>query len=331
MTASPNAEILSPILISGGTGSYGSALARFLLDHTSSHIRIYSRGEHRQNEMAAALGHDPRLTFIIGDVRNARTLRHAADGCAAIVHAAALKAVGNGEANADEFVETNINGTRNVIDAALGAGVLRTLLISSDKAVQAINLYGASKRVAESLITQANRLGVTRGCSFATIRGGNIWMSHGSVGVVWRDTLAAGRPVIVNGPETTRFHIHMDDWIALGWQVLGAMHGGEIFVPHARAWRLGMLANAFAPGAWVEAEPRPGDKQHEILISRDEVPRTVDAGACYVVQPHAALCSVWNYSPWAGTPMPADWRYRSDTADRLNESELAQLVREATA
>ena len=318
---------LSPILISGGTGSYGAALARYLLDHTDCRIRLYSRGEHRQNELAAALEHNPRLTFIIGDIRNARTLRHAADGCAAIVHAAALKAVGNGESNADEFAETNITGTRNVIEAALLARVPRTLFISSDKSVQAINLYGATKQVAEKLITQANRLGVTRGCRFASIRGGNIWLSQGSVGAAWRAARAQGRPIVVNGPDTTRFHLLMPDWIALGWRVLSRMHGGEIFVPKARAWRLGDLADAFAPGAWLEDGARPGDKLHETLIAHDEAPRTVDAGAFYVIEPHVALRQVWNYRPWPGAPVPAGWCYSSDGAARLGVAELAELAR----
>jgi UDP-N-acetylglucosamine 4,6-dehydratase len=324
---SPDADPLSPIVITGGTGSYGTALARYLLAHTPARVRIYSRGEHRQNEMAAAFDHNPRLTFIIGDVRDARKLRQAADGCRAIVHAAALKAVGNGEANADEFAATNIDGTRNVIDAALEARVPRTLLISSDKSVQSVNLYGATKAVAEKLITQANKLGLTRGCAFAAIRGGNIWLSQGSVGVLWREAVRAGRPVVVNGPDTTRFHLCMDDWIALGEQVLRAMHGGEIFIPKAPAWRLGDLAEAFAPGAWVPAAPRPGDKPHETLIPPDEAPRTVDAGAVFVVQPHVALRDVWNYQPWDGAPVPADWRYSSDTVARLSLDELKELTR----
>ena len=323
----PDTADPSPLLITGATGSYGAALTRYLLAHTDCRIRLYSRGEHRQNELAAALGHNPRLTFIIGDVRSARTLRHAADGCAAIVHAAALKAVGNGETNADEFAATNIDGTRNVIDAALDAGVPRTLLISSDKSVQAANLYGATKHVAEKLITQANKLGVTRGCRFASIRGGNIWLSQGSVGVVWREAVARGGSVIVNGPDTTRFHLRMDDWIALGWRVLRAMQGGEIFVPKAQAWRLGDLAEAFAPGRWQAAPLRNGDKAHETLIPADEAARTVDAGAFYVVQPHVALREVWNYPPWDCPPVPAGWHYSSDGAARLTAEALQELVR----
>jgi UDP-N-acetylglucosamine 4,6-dehydratase len=324
---SPDADPLSPIVITGGTGSYGTALARYLLAHTPARVRIYSRGEHRQNEMAAAFDHNPRLTFIIGDVRDARKLRQAADGCRAIVHAAALKAVGNGEANADEFAATNIDGTRNVIDAALEARVPRTLLISSDKSVQAVNLYGATKAVSEKLITQANKLGVTRGCAFASIRGGNIWLSQGSVGVLWREAVRAGRPVVVNGPDATRFHLLMPAWIALGWRVLGAMHGGEIFIPKAPAWRLGDLAEAFAPGAWVPGEARPGDKLHETLIPASEAPRTVDAGGVYVIQPHAALCDVWNYQPWDCPPVPPEFVYASDRAARLSLDELKELAR----
>lgn len=324
--SAPGKSTDSPVLVTGATGSFGAALVRYLLDNTAHRVRCYSRGEHRQNELAAALGADARLTFIIGDVRDRARLSQAAEGCSAIVHSAALKSVGNGETNPAEFILTNTIGTDNAIAAALSAGVPRTLLISSDKAVQAINLYGSTKACAESLICQANRLGAPRGLRFASVRGGNVWASQGSVAVVWRAQLGRGETIRATGADSTRFHLQMPDWIRFAWQAVGAMRGGEVFVPKAPAWELADLAEVFAPGAWEAAPRRPGDKQHETLVSGYEAPRTVDIGWAYAIEPHPALSAVWAYDAWAGPALSGE--YSSDRARRMTADELRQLVRE---
>jgi UDP-N-acetylglucosamine 4,6-dehydratase len=322
MTLPPPDASANTIVVTGGTGSFGSAFTRFLLETTSLRVRVLSRDEHKQESMMRGLPAGPRLTYILADVRDARRLRQACDGAWAVVHAAALKTVPLGERQADEFVETNVNGSRNVISAALEAGVKRSLLISSDKAVSPINLYGKTKAVAESLFTQANVLGVSRGCNFAVVRGGNVWASNGSVATMWR-----GKPYItVYDPTATRFNLCMPDWTAFVYQALSRMWGGEIFAPIAPAWNLGDLASALpgSDGAIVSIRgPRPGDKPHETLVSADEALRTVTTDWCHVIEPPEALRQVWKYEPWVGERLASP--YTSDTARRMSVDELREL------
>lgn len=311
------------IVITGGTGSFGSAFARFLLARTPARIRILSRDEHKQSALQRELPSSSRLTYILADVREPGRLRQAFDGASSIVHAAALKTVPQGERHADEFARTNIDGSRNVIAAALEARVPNAILISSDKACQPINTYGATKRVAESLFVQANAMGVTRDCRFSVVRGGNVWASNGSVATVWRDMLAAGQQPVVAGAGATRFHLEMPDWTAFVWRALRSMRGGEIFVPVPPAWRLGDLAEAAAPGRWLEIGRRDGDKEHETLVGADEAPRTVTTDWSLVIEPPEALRQVWNYGSWDGAPIRT--AFSSDRARRMSMEELRAL------
>lgn len=319
----PNLPTTNTIVVTGGTGSFGSAFTRFLLDTTTLRVRVLSRDEHKQEAMMRLLPPGPRLTYILADIRDTTALRQAFDGAWAVVHAAALKVVGQGERHADEFAKTNVVGSQNVISAALSAGVRRSVLISSDKACQPINLYGATKRVAESLFVQANVLGVSRGCTFAVVRGGNVWRSNGSVANVWQAQIDQGHPIYVYGDGVTRFNLCMADWTAFVYKALGNMWGGEIFAPIAPAWGLLELATASDSRINVINPARPGDKQHETLVSADEAPRTVTTDWCHVVQPPEALRAVWNYEPWQGAPLAAP--YSSDTARRMSMEELRAL------
>ena len=316
------------VLITGATGSYGRAFARYLLDTTTAHVRLFSRDEHKQADLARIIPPGPRVTYIIGDVRDRERLAIAAEGCTAIAHGAALKTVPAGERQADEFVKTNIVGTQNVIWAALACRVPHSLLISSDKACNPLNHYGKTKAVAEGLIVQANSLGVARGCRFATVRGGNVWASRGSVAQVWCLARDEARPIpfYSDGQTVTRFHLEMAAWCAFGWRALTEMHGGEIFVPKVRAWALADLAAAFS-GPQEHLRLRAGDKAAEMLITADEAARTVDAGWAYIIEPSGEITQVWDYTPWQGWRPPADgWAYTSDTVERLGAAELAELV-----
>ena len=317
------------VLITGGTGSFGRAFARFLLDNTPAHVRLFSRDEHKQADLARTIPPGPRVTYILGDVRDRDRLAIAADGCTGIVHAAALKTVPAGERQADEFVKTNVSGTQNVIWAALACRVPHTLLVSSDKACHALNHYGKTKAVAEGLIVQANALGVSRGCRFASVRGGNVWASRGSVAQIWHQARDESRPIPFHsdGQTVTRFHLEMLVWCAFGWRAITEMHGGEIFVPKARAWALADLAVAFG-GPQHHLRLRAGEKAAETLITADEAARTVDAGWAYVVEPSSEITQVWNYQPWQGWRPPVEGlAYTSDTVERLDAAELAELVR----
>ena len=283
--------------------------------------------------MAASLPPGPRMTYIIGDVRDRARLRRAFDGASIVVHAAALKTVPAGERHVSEFKQTNIDGTENVVNAAIDCGVGRSLFISSDKACQPVNEYGKCKAVGEGLFIQGNALGVSRGCRFAVVRGGNVWGSNGSVLTKWGECRAAGLPITVAGPETTRFHLPMDSWIDFCHHAVESMTGGEIFIPKARAWRLGDLAEAYAAPT-LTLGARGGDKLHETLIGTNESPRAIDAGWAFIIEPSPNLREVWNYKPHAG--LSVDWlyigaTYTSDTADRMTIDELRELLSNTTA
>jgi len=315
------------ILITGGTGSFGQAFTRYLLDSPSPpRIRIYSRDEAKQEDMLREFGDNSRLTFIIGDVRDAAKLRIAMDSVDAVVHAAALKRVPAGEQHADEFAKTNVTGTQNVIEAALLTRVPRCLFISSDKAVEPVNAYGLSKGIAERIFVQANRLGVTRKCHFSVVRGGNVWGSRGSVVERWREETRMGKRMVVTDPTATRFHLDMQSWCLFVSHVLETMHGGEIFVPKLRAWGLDDLARAFGRAPSDVNGRRDGDKRHEWLISSHEIERTVDADWAYVIESPDALRQVWNYIPWPGRKVDADFQYSSDCTPRLTIEELRGLM-----
>lgn len=325
--ADPNSP--HTVTITGGTGSFGQALTAWLLSQPNGpKVRVLSRDEDKQERMAQTLPAGPRLTYILGDVRNPEALRRAFDGADAVVHAAALKRVGFGERFPDEFMLTNVLGAHNVVRAAIECNVPRSLLISTDKACSPLNNYGASKRLAEGLFTQGNSLGAGRGCRFASVRGGNIWNSRGSVMQVWREQLAAGKRIVVNGADTSRFHLTMIEWVMFAWDALQQMHGGEIFIPKAPAWRLTDLARAFV-GEDFECLPgRPGDKAAEWLYSGDESYRVVNTGPAYVLEPPHEFRQIWNYQAWQGLWVSRGMPYASNNAPQVSRADLEQLVKE---
>ena len=334
MTSNKSDNIDGCVVITGGTGSFGRAFTRYLLANTDAKIRIVSRDEAKQEDMQREFP-DSRLTFILGDVRDLRKLASAVDGATIIVHAAALKRVATGERQADEFSKTNVNGTANVIDAALLAGVPRTMLISSDKAVAPFNAYGKSKALAESLVVQANIRGAHRRVRFSAVRGGNVWGSRGSVIEVWRERTRAGQPIEVSGLSSTRFHLPMDAWCAFVWRSIGEMRGGEIFVPRLRSWKLDDLAHVFThahsdtdgePYRFLIAGTLDGDKSHETLIASGEAYRTIDVGWCYIVEPSEAVRDVWEYMPHIGRNLKDGFEYTSAQAARMTREELRSLI-----
>lgn len=234
------------ILVTGGTGSFGAAFTQFLLDQTNiDRICIYSRGEHAQAALRDALEDNPRVRWLIGDVRDLARLTRACSGCDAIVHAAALKRIETGAYNPDEMVKTNVLGTMNVIEAAISAKVRYVVGLSSDKAYQPISPYGQSKALAESLMLAANiYAGKTK---FACTRYGNIWGAQGSVVPKWIALAEQGKPLFVTDPECTRFFMTIDEAVNLVWRTLTTMHGGELVIPDwLPAYRLSDLIQAFA-------------------------------------------------------------------------------------
>lgn len=253
---------MKSILITGGSGFFGQGFARSALARGSERVCIYSRNEYAQALMRQNFGNDPRLRFFVGDVRDQGRLRRAMEGVDLVVHAAALKRVEVGEYNSDEMVKTNIGGAQNVIEAAQDAGVEKVVALSTDKAFEPVNAYGASKLLAEKLFLCANNARGASGPVFAVTRYGNVAGSTGSVIPTWRAALAAGRLVRVTDPECTRYWMTLQQAVDLVADTAESMKGGELAIPDLPAYRLGDLAEAMGVSFSVVGKGA-GEKVHE--------------------------------------------------------------------
>ncbi|HSM25485.1 MAG TPA: UDP-N-acetylglucosamine 4,6-dehydratase (inverting) [Anaerolineaceae bacterium] len=315
------------VLITGGTGSFGKKLTRILLDeYHPSKVIVFSRDELKQHEMRAA-GYDaPNLRYFIGDVRDLHRLKRAFDGVDIVVHAAALKQVPACEYNPMEAIKTNILGSSNVIDAALDVGVERVIALSTDKAVNPINLYGATKLAAEKLFVQSNSYAGGRETRFACVRYGNVVGSRGSVVPVFLRQRDNGQ-ITVTDDRMTRFWISLEQGVRFVIRCTEQMHGGEVFVPKIPSMSIIELAKSIAPNANVNVIGiRPGEKLHEVLISEDEARTTVEMEDMYVVQPAEAL---WFGREWEkqGRLITEEFRYASNTNKNwLNINEINDMV-----
>jgi len=317
------------VLVTGGTGSFGQHFISVVLDrHDPLAVRVYSRDELKQYEMQRRFS-DPRLRFLLGDVRDAERLRRAVQGADIVVHAAALKQVPACEYNPFEAVKTNTLGTQNVAEACIDADVWRAIALSTDKAVNPANLYGATKACAERLFVQANVYvghGRTR---LACVRYGNVVGSRGSVVPLFRDQADHGRLTLTDR-RMTRFWITLDQAVAFVTRSIERMRGGEIFVPKIPSMRVVDLAEAIAPGIALGVTGiRPGEKLHEALLASEEARHTTDGGDCYVIEPEQPF--------WAdrgreeGAPVPDGFSFTSDAnTEWLGVDELRRLLAETT-
>ena len=255
------------ILITGGTGAFGKAFVRRMLEIADyDRIVVLSRGEYRQFEMRqelAPLDKYNRLRFMIGDVRDRDRLRRAFNRISVVVHAAALKRIEVGQYNPIEVVKTNVDGAVNVIEAAQDAGVRKVVGLSSDKAYQPVSPYGLSKALAESIFLAANNTTGWDGPKFAITRYGNVWRSTGSVVPVWENMIKGGASnVPVTNPDCTRFFMRMSEAVDLVLNTINTMKGGEINIPTLPAFKLGDLAKAMGAKVRVTGLPR-FEKLHE--------------------------------------------------------------------
>ena len=277
------------ILLTGGTGTFGQ---HFLTHVQDAKIRVYSRDEFKQSQLRAKHG-DERVRYLIGDVRDRERLRRAAEGVDVIVHAAALKQVSSCEYNPFEAVQTNIVGTENVVNAALDCGVPRSILISSDKAVNPINVYGATKLCAEKLFVGGNAYAGGRDVRFSCVRYGNVAGSRGSVVEVFRDQALSGYEVTITDERATRFWLTPKKAVEFVLRSLERMQGGEIFVPKLSSMRVVDLVPEGCTYKLIGL--RPGEKLHESLITDHEL-RT-DNGDHYTLgqgKTGTAYSSSWN-------------------------------------
>ncbi|WP_432151796.1 UDP-N-acetylglucosamine 4,6-dehydratase (inverting) [Streptomyces sp. bgisy029] len=318
----------STLMLTGATGSFGRSLIRHVLDHhRPARIVAYSRDELKQYEARRHFDDDPRLRWVIGDVRDRERLLSAMRGVDHVVHAAALKQVDTGESNPSEFVRTNILGSQNVVDAAAEAGVHKVVALSTDKACRPINLYGATKLVADKLFIAANLQTADRATRFAVVRYGNVLGSRGSVIPFFREMGRAGKSLPITDKQMTRFWLGLDEAVRFVVESLDLMQGGELFVPRIPSMRLVDLAEAVVPDALMhEVGLRPGEKLHEEMIHPDDAPNVVRLGDRYIVQP--ALGGAWGYrSPAGALPVPGGFSYCSDRNSRwLTVDELRAML-----
>jgi UDP-N-acetylglucosamine 4,6-dehydratase len=315
------------VLVTGGTGSFGKKLIKILLDeYHPAKIIVYSRDELKQHEMRVAGYDHPSLRYFIGDVRDQQRLCRAFNGVNLVVHAAALKQVPACEYNPMEAIKTNILGSSNVIDAALDTGVEKVIALSTDKAVNPVNLYGATKLAAEKLFVQSNSYAGGTSTRFSCVRYGNVVGSRGSVVPIFVKQRQNGKLTITDD-RMTRFWISLEQGVRFTLRCAEQMYGGEVFVPKIPSTTIIDLARAVAPDSKIDIIGiRPGEKLHEVLISEDENRTTIELDDMFVVQPAEAL---WFGREWEkrGKPLASDFRYASNTNDKwLNVDQIRQLV-----
>jgi UDP-N-acetylglucosamine 4,6-dehydratase len=303
----------SVVLVTGGTGSFGKKFIEIMLkEYHPQKLIVFSRDELKQYEMRAAGFNHPSLRYFIGDVRDLQRCRRAFEGVNVVIHAAALKQVPACEYNPMEAIKTNILGSGNVIDAAIDVGVSRVVALSTDKAVNPVNLYGATKLAAEKLFVQSNAYAGAKNTRFACVRYGNVVGSRGSVVPVFLKQRESGK-VTVTDERMTRFWISLEQGVRFVIRAAENMHGGEVFVPKIPSMTVTDLARAIAPDAAIDfIGIRPGEKLHEVLISEDEARQTVELEDLYVVQPAESL---WFGRDWEGKGrlLEDGFRYASNT------------------
>jgi FlaA1/EpsC-like NDP-sugar epimerase len=289
------------VLVTGGTGSIGSEIVRQVLQYDPKMVRVLSRTEHMQYELIQQLGRLPNLVCFIGDVRNAERLNRAAVEADVIFHVAAMKHVPLCEFNAFEAVETNVIGAQNVVNAAILNQVKQVVAISTDKAVNPMNVMGGTKLLAEKLFTSAHHYAGVSQTKFACVRFGNVLGSRGSVLPAWLEQLAKGQPVTLTDPDMTRFFLSIPQAVSLVFKAMRRMVGGEIFILKMPVLRMGDLAEAvverFAPEygrepMMVERKIvgiRPGEKTYELLMSEDEAAIALEVDDMFIIPPHIEI------------------------------------------
>jgi UDP-N-acetylglucosamine 4,6-dehydratase len=306
----------SSILITGGTGSFGNTFVPMTLArYNPRRIVIYSRDEMKQWEMAQRFLGDPRVNFIIGDVRDKERLTRALDGIEYVVHAAATKIVPTAEYNPFECVKTNVNGAMHIIDACIDRGIKRVVALSTDKASNPINLYGATKLASDKLFVAANAYAGTHDTRFAVVRYGNVMGSRGSV-IPFFASLSASGALPITDPRMTRFMITLEQGVELVWHAFNDMLGGEIYVKKIPSMRILDIARATAPECDHKVIGiRPGEKIHEQMIGLEDAPHTYAYAHHYKILP---MIHNWSVDPARikeGCKVSADFTYTSDRND----------------
>lgn len=316
------------ILITGGTGSFGQKFVRSVLERYSpKRVIVYSRDELKQYEMKEHKDfQNSALRFFLGDVRDRERLYLAMRDVDFVIHAAALKQVPAAEYNPHEFIKTNVDGATNIVEAALRAGVQKVVALSTDKAVNPVNLYGATKLCSDKVFIAANSYAGDAGTTYSVVRYGNVVGSRGSVVPLFAKQRGEGSLTITN-PEMTRFLITLQKGVDFVLESLENMVGGELFVPKIPACSVSDIANVIAPESkWNVIGMRPGEKMHEILIPADEARNVLEFDNHFVIQPIQAF---WGnrIGILGGVSCPENFRFASNVnCETLSEDQLKELL-----
>ena len=312
------------VLITGGTGSFGKAFVRLVLEKNFRKIIVFSRDELKQYEMRQEIP-DERLQFFIGDVRDKERLMRAFDGVDWVIHAAALKQIPSCEYNPFEAIKTNILGAYNIIEAAIDRGVKRVIALSTDKAVNPINLYGATKLCSDKLFVSGNSYTGSKITKFSVVRYGNVVGSRGSVIPFFEKCANTGK-IPITDVRMTRFWITLKKGVRLVLGALNEMKGGEIYVPKIPSMKLVDLAMAIAPDCELEIVGiRPGEKVHEVMITEDDARTTLEYDTHYIIYP---VFHWWRHGNGnGGKKVPDNFRYSSDlNTEWLSIENLRELL-----
>lgn len=321
------------ILITGGTGSFGRAFVKSVLDHCPKIKRlvVFSRDELKQYEMQQEFPQEkyPALRFFIGDVRDANRLSRAMEGIDTVVHAAALKQVPAAEYNPFEFIKTNIIGAQNVIEACLDKGVRRVVALSTDKAAAPINLYGATKLCSDKLFIAANNFRGDRDLRFSVVRYGNVMGSRGSVIPFFINKAKSG-VLPITDMAMTRFNIPLEEGIEMVVWALENALGGEVLVPKIPSYRIGDVAEAVGPNCKHEIVGiRPGEKLHEEMITSSDSPSTIDLGNYYAILGAGLQNNISKYlDELKAKSVPTGFAYDSGTnPEFLSVEQIRSLIK----
>lgn len=326
------------ILITGGTGSFGKALAKKLLRHFEPRrVIIFSRDEWKQWEMRKESPEfsDAKIRYFLGDVRDVQRLTRAFNDVDYVIHAAALKQVPAAEYNPSEFVKTNVFGAMNVIESCITCGVRKVIGLSTDKACNPVNLYGATKMCQDKLFVNGNAYVGRRGYPvFSVVRYGNVLESRGSIIPYWKSLLKEGRKTVpITDSRMTRFWITLDQAVDFVINCLNIARGGEIFIPKIPSMKIVDLARAVAPGVPHEFMGiREGEKLHEMMICQEDARHSLELNDHYVILPETQSRDhefIRRFlADRLGTFLPEGFAYTSDTNTRwLTETELVELIR----
>ena len=318
------------VLVTGATGSFGRKFIATVLDrYKPRRLIVFSRDELKQHEMRQEFPEQlyPALRYFIGDVRDRERLYRAFDGVDIIVHAAALKQIPTCEYNPLEAIRTNVLGAANIVDAAIDRGVQKVIALSTDKAANPINLYGATKLCSDKLFTAANHYSGSHGTRFSVVRYGNVVGSRGSV-IPFFLKLRGSGVLPVTDPRMTRFWITLQQGVDFVLANFERMKGGEIFVPKLPSMNIMDLAAAIAPECEIEIVGiRPGEKIHEVLVSEDDARNTIEHDDYYTIMPSFHEWTEEFYGENGGRRCPDGFCYNSGNNDRwLAADELRELV-----